>query len=355
MKRIISIILCVTMFIAVGLAGCSQSGVSTEVKESSQASKVTQESAKPSAPKVPEGGHVAAEKVAEKPLRIIFIGVAGNPFHDEVRKGVVAAGKYLKDFNTTAEFTAVGGDSPTMSDHIAGIEAVITKKYDGMCGIFAWPGIEEYVNKAVDAGVPVINCVCDTRTPCKELFFYGQNALQAGEIAGKEIEKYMGGKGKLGVITVFGFAQLDDRVDGALDYLKKNCPDITVIGKYDNNDKAENAYDLTKDMITANPDLKCVYVAGGGAFGAAKAIQDTGYSGKAAVIGYDWLVESLGYVKSGEIYTLISQDPFGQGFDTMVMMHNYLTMNKVPEEKIIDVPPLLVHQDTLAQLVPDFK
>ncbi len=368
MKKVLLTMLCLVLIMVLALTGCAQPSnepADSKSEETAQAQDADEEETaqaqdadeKEEAPEVelPFGGHAEATAVADEPLRIAFLGWANNPFHDEITKGVNAARDYLAQFNTTAEYIVMGEDI-TLDFAVAALENAIAKEYDGIICIPAFDGTEVYINKAVDAGIPVINCVAEGSKPSERLFFYGQNSEAAGELAGQLIEEYMGGEGKLGVITgILGATQHEMRKNGAIEYVEANAPEIDIIGVYENNDKAETAYSLTKDMLTANPDLKCVYVTAGGPFGAAKAIQDEGLTGKVAVIGFDWLPDSLKYVKTGEIQALISQDPFGQGFDTCVMMHNYLTTEAMPDVEIVDVPPLVVTPDTLAELVPDFE
>jgi len=179
----------------------------------------------------------------------------------------------------------------------------------------------------------------------------GQDAYAAGQLAGQIIEDITGGNGKIGVITgVFGATQHELRMNGALDYLAEKVPGIQVVGKYENKDKAETAYSLTKDMLTAHPDLKLVYVTAGGPFGAAKAIQDMGLTGKVGVVCYDHIPDNLKYVKSGEILAAIAQDPFGQGFDSCVYLYNYLVAGQKPESDFIPVQLDVVTPDNIDEM-----
>jgi ABC-type sugar transport system substrate-binding protein len=309
----------------------------------------------PNAGAYPEGGHYEAEGKSDKPVRIAFLGWANNPFHDEIQKGVEAAKLYLAAYNCSVEYVVMGEDI-TLPYAIAAIENAIAKKYDGFVSIPAFDGTEVPINKAVDEGIVVVTTVAEGTRPSKRLAFYGQNGYDAGTMAGKLIADYMGGEGKLGVITgVLGVTQHEMRKNGAVDYISQNNPRINVIGVWENNDKAETAYALTNDMLTANPDLKCVYVTAGGPFGAAKAIQDAGLTGKVGIVGFDWLPDSLKYVASGEVIALISQDPFGMGFDTCVMVYNNVVFGAKPASDIIYNEPLVVTPSTLSEMVPDFK
>jgi ABC-type sugar transport system substrate-binding protein len=342
-SRVLAAVICAILVI-IFLPGCSKTP-----SESPGAASV------PNAGAYPDGGHYKAENKSEKPVRIAFLGWANNPFHDEIQKGVEAAKTYLAAYNCSVEYVVMGEDI-TLPYAIAAIENAIAKKYDGIVCIPAFDGTEVPIDQAVNSGMVVVTTVAESTRPSKRLAFYGQNGYDAGTLAGKLIADYMGGSGKLGVITgVLGVTQHEMRKNGALEYIAKNNPGIDVIGVWENNDKAEIAYSLTNDMLTANPDLKCIYVTAGGPFGAAKAIQDAGLAGKVGVIGFDWLPDSLKYVASGELIALISQDPFGMGFDTCVMVYNNVVSGTKPESDIIYNEPLVVTPDTLAELVPDYR
>lgn len=298
--------------------------------------------------KVPKGGNLEAVKqLPKKPLRIAFLSFQNNPFWFPVRDGANAAKEYLKNFNTTVDYTVMGDDL-TADRVVAGIETSIAKKYDAIAVVPIFDGTEVAIDKAVDAGIPVFNFIAEGSKKSKRLAFLGQDAYAAGQLAGQTIEKITGGKGKIGVITgVFGATQHENRMNGALDYIKKSVPGITVVGKYENKDQAEKAYSLTKDMLTANPDLKLVYVTAGGPFGAAKAIQDMKLTGKVGIVCYDHIPDNLKYVRTGEILAAIAQDPFGQGFDSNVYLYNFLVAGQKPEKDFIPVKLDVVTPDNV--------
>jgi ribose transport system substrate-binding protein len=221
---------------------------------------------------------------------------------------------------------------------VSGIETAIAKKYNGIVVVPIFDGTAKVIDEANEAGIPVANMIAEGTTPSKRLFFIGQDAKAAGEEIGKFIQEKTGGEGKIGVITgYFGAPQHNDRMNGALDYLKKNCPKIQIIGPFENQDKAEVAYSLTQDMLTKNPDLKIVYVTAGGPFGAAKAVSDLKLIGKVGVVGFDHTPENLEYLKTGAMIGLLDQAPFQQAFDSTVRLYNYLVTGKAPEQKVIRV------------------
>jgi len=341
MKRITSLV-GVLLSVSVFFMGCGAStpAPSTKSVTTTEATTTTTATATATAPTVemPKGGNVEAVKqLPTKPLRIAFLSFQNNPFWFPVRDGANAAKEYLKNFNVTVDYIVMGDDL-TSDRVVAAMEAAIAKQYDAIAVVPIFDGTENVINKAVDAGIPVVNFIAQGSKPTKALTFIGQDAVAAGKLAGETIEKYTGGKGKIGVITgVFGATQHEQRMNGALDYLKEKAPGITVVGKYENKDKAETAYSLTKDMLTANPDLKVIYVTAGGPFGAAKAIQDMKLTGKVGVVCYDHVEDNLKYIRTGEIIAAIAQDPFGQGFDSCVTLYNYLVAQQKPAATFMPV------------------
>lgn len=306
---------------------------------------------------LPKGGHVEAVKqLPKKPLRIAFLSFQNNPFWFPVKDGAIAAQKYLKNYNTTVDYIVMGDDL-TADRVVAAMETSIAKKYDAIAVVPIFDGTEKIIDKAVDAGIPVFSFVAQGSKPStKQIGFIGQDAYAAGQIAGQAIEKATKGSGKIGVITgTFGATQHEQRMNGALDYLKSKDPGITVVGKYENKDKAETAYSLTKDMLTSNPDIKVIYVTAGGPFGAAKAIKDMNLTGKVGVVCYDHTPENLQYVRSGEIVASVAQDPFGQGFDTCVYLYNYLVAGQKPEKSFIPVKCEVVTPENVKTMYPESK
>jgi ribose transport system substrate-binding protein len=297
------------------------------------------------AQELPKGGTVEAVANSKGPLKIAFMAFQNNPFWVPVTEGAKAAAEYLKSKNAKVDYVDLG-DSLNAEAVIAGIESAVAQKYNGIVIVPIFDGTERAINEAVDAGVPVFNIIAEGSIPSKRLAFMGQDATAAGKQLGEFIVKKLGGKGKVGVITgYFGAVQHTNRMKGAVDYIKANAPGITILGPFENQDKAEVAYSLVQDMYTANPDLSLVYVTAGGPFGAAKAVKDLNLTGKVGVVGFDHTPDNMAYLKTGEMYALIDQAPFQQAFDSTVMLYNSLVTGKAPAEKVIPVKGHIITPD----------
>lgn len=288
------------------------------------------------------GGTVAAQGPAPEPLRLAVLFFQGSSFLQEVDRGIFAATEYLEPLNTTVDYIQLG-TGLTQEAVVSGLDAAITKQYDGIAVAPLFDGTVPKVNEAVAAGIPVIAFVADSAERSNRVVGVGQLAYDAGKTAGEFIAKQLDGKGKIAVITgVFGVAQHDARLNGALDLLKAEYPDITIIGPFENKDDAATGYAQATDAMTANPDLDLIYVTANGSEAVAKAVRDAELTGKVGVVGYDDLPEKVEFKEGGEILALIDQAPSRQSFDSLVMLHNILAFGtEYPADIAIAAPVAL--------------
>ena len=270
------------------------------------------------------GATVKAMGPAPKPLRLAMLSFQGSSFWEAVDKGIVSATAYLKPLNTTVDYVQLG-TALTAEVIVAGIDGALAKQYDGIATIPIFDGTVAKVNEAVAAGVPFISFIADSSERSKRTVGMGTQAYDAGKSAGMYMAKQLGGEGKIAVITGYlGAAQHAQRMNGALDLLKKQYPKITIIGPFECKDDDAIAYGQATDAMTANPDLKIIYVTAGGSEAAAKAVRDAKATGRVGVVGYDDLPEKQKYKDGGEILALVDQAPSRQSFDSLVMLHNIL-------------------------------
>ena len=117
----------------------------------------------------------------------------------------------------------------------------------------------------------------------------------------------------------------------------------------ENTDKGDVAYTQAQDFMTANPDLAGIYVTAGGPFGAAAAVEDAGKTGQVKVISFDFVDETMEFVKKGVISATIGQGPFAQGHDPAVRLFNYLVTGKAPECGRLLTEAALVTKDNIDQ------
>jgi ribose transport system substrate-binding protein len=278
-----------------------------------------------------EGTVKPVAKAPAKPLRIAVLGLENNPFWIPVKNGTLKAAEELKPFNCTVDWINAGAQHTTDVFGQA-IEAAIAQGYDAIATVAGDSGMVNYINKAVDAGIPVATFNVETASPNKRLFFVGVDVYLQGKVAGETMAKLLNKKGKVAVITgLFSVEAHELRRKGFEEALAKNAPAVKIVGRVEDNDKGDIAYRQAQDFMNANPDLTGIFVAAGGNFGAAKAVEEAGKAGKIHIVCYDFVDETMAYVKSGVIDGTIGQDPFAQGHDPAVRLYNYLVGGIVPK------------------------
>jgi ribose transport system substrate-binding protein len=285
------------------------------------------------------GATVAAQGPAPKPLRLAVLSFQGSSFWEATDKGIAAATSYLAPLNTTVDYIQLG-TGLTAEVVVAGLDGALSKQYDGIALIPIFDGTVGKIDEVRRENIPVIAFIADSAEKSTRNVGMGMLAYDAGHKAGEFIAKQLDRKGKIAVITGYlGAAQHDARMNGALDYLKRDHPDIAIVGPFECKDDDATAYAQATDAMTSNPDLNIIYVTAGGSEASAKAIRDAGQTGKVGVVGYDNLPEKEQYKTGGEILALIDQAPARQSFDSVVMLHNMLAFGATyPSEIAIDAP-----------------
>jgi ribose transport system substrate-binding protein len=296
-----------------------------------------------------EGTVKPVAQKAPKPIKIAVLGLENNPFWIPVKEGTMKAAEELKPLGCTVDWINAGAQHTTDVFGKA-IEAAMAQGYDAIATIAGDSGIVTYINRAVDAGIPVATFNSETASVNKRLFFVGADLYQQGLTAGKRMAEVLGGKGKVAVITGFFSVEAHElRRKGFEDALAKEAPGVTIVGRVENKDKADTAYSQAQDFMTANPDLGAIYVTAGGPFGAAKAVQDAGKAGTVKIICYDFVDETMEFVESGVITGTLGQDPYAQGHDPAIRLYNYLIGGVIPPAGRLLTRADFVTKDNISQ------
>lgn len=280
---------------------------------------------------VPDEGTVkpVAQQPA-KPLRIAVLGLESSAFWIPVKGGVERARRELAAHNTTVDWI-VPGEGHTADVFGRAIDAAVAQQYDAIATIAGDAGVAAYIDRAVQAGIPVATYNSETDTPNGRLFFVGADSYTQGKAAGALMCRNVGPTGKVGIITGFFAVEAHAaRVKGFEDALEEGCPQARVIGRVENQDKAEIAYQQAKDFMTAHADLGGIIAIAGSPFGAARAVEEAGRAGKVHLITFDAVDETMDYVEKGVIVATIGQNPDAQGHDPVVRLYNYLVAGQVP-------------------------
>lgn len=165
------------------------------------------------------------------------------------------------------------------------------------------------INTAVSQGIPVI-CIDADAPESHRVLFVGTDNFRAGQESGKRMADILKGQGQVVIVTVPGQLNLDERVRGVNDTLKK-YPGIKVIQTVDDKGDPRNANDAISALLgkkTKIDGVICLEASGGS--GTAEALHLTDMTGKIAIVSFDKDPETLDDIEKGWINATIVQKPY---------------------------------------------
>jgi LacI family transcriptional regulator len=125
-----------------------------------------------------------------------------------------------------------------------------------------------------DKGVPVFSLLNDFAQGIRRNYV-GSNNVKIGRIAAWMISKTVKQPGKLALFVGGNrWHGHDLREVGFRSYIRENAPALPVLDTLVNLETRELTYEATLDLLSRHPDLRGLYIAGGGMEGAIAALRE---------------------------------------------------------------------------------
>ena len=272
--------------------------------------------------------------------------VSSVPYWADAKEGVKDAGKALG-----VKTTFMG---PTTFDVAAEAQMLDDLMVKKPAGIMIYPGdtsLTESINRAVEAGVPVITDNNDC-PDSKRMTYFGFDGYQAGRYGAEMLAEAIGGEGDV-IIGGFPSPNVMDRQRGYQDVFKKKYPKIkvvAVINDYADPSRAPQAY---AQAIIAHPGVKGIAgTDGDSGKGIALALIETGNVGKIKAVAMDRNEDMLPYIEDGTLYGSIADKAYMNAYMGIHMLYWYHhnSVNPIPNWKKLgmDVFPNRVKTGVMA-------
>ncbi|WP_257263293.1 ABC transporter substrate-binding protein [Endozoicomonas sp. ONNA2] len=277
----------------------------------------------------------------------IYLPVVSKGFMHEfwqtVKMGSDAAAEELK-----VKTSFVGPSDETQIDQqIQLIENTLAKKPNGLL-LAALDGnaLIPSVNRMHAKNVSIVTFDSGVNSDIPSAFV-ATNNNKAGAMAAAEVGRLLNGKGKVGIVAhVAGTTSAIDRVDGFVEHMKANYPNIVLLDPLYSDGDPQKAMNQTMDITRANPDLAAVYGTNeGSSMGVATAIQSMGKKDKIKVVGFDSSEAIVNFVETGVMQAAVVQDAYSIGYIGLKTLHKVMKGETV--EKLVDVPAVLVTGDNI--------
>jgi simple sugar transport system substrate-binding protein len=244
--------------------------------------------------------------------------VTTNPFFVPTRYGADDACKLLG-----CSYQWTGSESANVNEMVNAFNSAVSAKSDGIAvclvDLKAFNGPTQ---KALDAGIPVLGYNADAAND--RLAYIGQDLFVSGQEMGKRIVELVGEGDVALFIATPGSLNIQPRIDGAIDTIKKSGKSITY-------HTVATGAALPKELSTidaywlGHKDTKGMFAVDAGSTQSLAQVikkynlRDQGVKGG----GYDLLEPTIQLLQADQIDFTIDQQPYLQGFLPILQLFMY--------------------------------
>ncbi len=278
-----------------------------------------------------------------------FIGISTSVMYwVDARRGFEEGGRQL---GVKAVFTGPGDWDP--AGQARQLDEIISKKPTGivLCPADA-SALRPGIDRAMNAGIPVLTV--DTDSPSSKRYGYiGTDNYNAGIVVGDLLAQTLGGKGKVGVSRLVGQWNIEERMRGVRDALKR-YPEISIVGEADDKANPAQAVTAVSGLLAAHPEITGMAgldaVSGGGI---ARAVHAAGKKGKIKIVCFDRDEDMLQYIEDGTIEASVAQKTYLMAWLALNLLHSLAhgKIEHLPDWRAANAPPLPRTVDTGVMII----
>ena len=263
----------------------------------------------------------------KQPVKIgCMLPALGNPFFDEVIKGIHLAEEELADFGATVCVKQIRGYDT--QEHLQAIQELAEKeKCNALClSTIDTPEIRAYVNRMSADDIPVVAFNTDL-TDTKRICYVGSDYFNGGSTAAGLLALVVKNE-KQHILVFTGSLRMkghNERLQGFTQTLGDRHVPYEIMDIFETQDSDEVAYAKAMLALSRHDDINCIYMVAAGAAGVCRAVEEKGLSGEDIVmISNDAVPSTKEYLKKGIIRFTICQEPILQGYRAVQKVFDYI-------------------------------
>ena len=268
-------------------------------------------------PAVADAAAAMKELPSHPEWKFVFVNhVTTNPFFVPTQYGIADACGAL---GCTWQWT--GSQTSIASEMVNSLDAAIASKADAI----AVSLVDEHafngpVKKALDAGIPVFAYNADAKGNDR-LAYIGQDLYASGQALGNRIADLVGEGNVAGFIATPGQLNIQPRLDGAKDAIKASGKNITL-SEISTGPTVNEEVSAVDAYYVGHKDVKGMFaVDAGSTMAVAKTMEKYKLQGQGVHAGgFDLLPGTLDGIASKDLDFTIDQQPYLQGFYTVMEM-----------------------------------
>jgi ABC-type sugar transport system, periplasmic component len=289
----------------------------------------------------------AATQRTEKPVNIIVTVKAKGQMIDFWKVLTTGIEDAAREFD--ANVSIIGPPTEREIDlQIKQLEQAIREKPDAI--VMAATDYNRLVPLAKQikkAGIKLIT-VDSGINSSDSLSFIATDNIAAGQKAAEQMAKLLPDTdaAQIAIVSfVYGTSSQMEREQGVRQWLEGNTQ-IKVASTLYSEGLLDKAYELTKELLTANPGIKgIVGLNEPSTVGAGRAIDELGLSGKVKLVGFDSSVDEVKLIEGGVLQATIVQKPYNMGYLSVKTAIEAVRGKKVP--KLIDTESVIINKDNM--------
>lgn len=284
---------------------------------------------------------------SKDPIKIgIILTPEYNPFIQEMLLGVKNAQEEYKAFGIEVNIKM-----PISLEPAEQISILTELENDRVSGIAVFPidddRVRTKINQLIDSGIAVITFNSKLQGT-NDMCFIGQDHKKGGRTVAGLMSKLLPEGGEVGIIiSSYNLSCHKDRLQGFVDKINLNSFPIHILDIRENQDRKDEAFKITLEYFNKVPELKGIYITGGGVSGVGNALRILEKTDQVALICHDLVPETLKLLEDGTVDFALGQSPEFQGYQLVKILFDYLIKKVRPSDTYIEVPITISTQDSL--------
>ena len=266
------------------------------------------------------------------PVFGVVISSVGNPFFDEVKRGIFEAREELSDFGLEILLKEQKGYSA--NEQLAALDHLVQADVKG---IAIMPvndrRIAEKLNQLIESGISVVTLNTDIEDTAR-LAYIGCDYEKSGSTAAGLANLITAGKAELLIVTgsIKNLGH-NKRIYGFSRALKNEMQGIRIIDIVENEDDDRLSYRVTAEKLKEHPEIDLIYLVSAGAGGVVRAVAETGRT--IPILCFDSTDEILTFLREDRITATVCQEPYQQGYRSIMTLFDAVVNHKLPEQEML--------------------
>jgi simple sugar transport system substrate-binding protein len=252
--------------------------------------------------------------------KFVFVNhVTTNPFFVPTKYGAEDACALV---GCTYQWT--GSEKSIATDMVNAMNTAISAGADGIAVCLVdLQAFNEPTEKALKAGIPVVSYNADAKGN-KRLCYIGQDLFLSGKGLGERIVELVPEGEVVGFIATPGQLNIQPRLDGAAEAIKESGKKIKL-NEIASGPTLNEEVSRVAAYYAGHPDIKGMFAVDAGSTSAVgKTMSENKLQSKGIHAGgFDLLPSTLDYVQKGDLDFTIDQQPYLQGFYTVMVLFLY--------------------------------